>query len=193
MSRERRFVPPELRPAWEIIEKEELAEQIGDEMARQLKSILFPALTSQPTTPITVATTPVTPLLQSQFPSTALRFLNPHQYLIVPANSQKRVYYYKLPPDHMGVIQRIGNTYYPDTKARWLVDGNEVYGKPIEREIASINSLLELRPPIPVMQRVEWYITNSSGEYDRECHVVIEGISCHRSEFALLLSWLKVQ
>lgn len=173
----RGFAPPEFDFAFEIIERELLAEQIGEEIARAIRA------------PITIP--PVIPKIE--FPSTALRFLKPHQHLTVPAGETKRVYYYKLPGDHMGVIQRVGNTYFAETKARWLVDGKEVYGVPIEREIANINNPLELRPPIMVTQRIEWTVKNESGEFDRDYHVVIDGISCHKSEFNLLLSWLKTQ
>jgi len=171
------FIPPEFKLAEEIIERESLAEEIGEEIVRAIRA------------PVVMPPTVVVP--EMEFPSTALRFLKPHQYLTVPTNSTKRVYFYKLPGDHRGVIQRVGNTFYSETKATWRVDGKEVYGQPIEREIANINSPLELRPPIPVTDRIEWIVKNESGEFDREYHVLMDGISCHKSEYDLLLSWLK--
>jgi len=172
------FIPKELQWAWETIEGENLAEEIGLEVARAIRA------------PVVMPPTVV--VSKMEFPSTALRFLKPHQYLTVPTNSTKRVYFYKLPGDHKGVIQRIGNSYYSETKATWRVDGKEVYGQPIEREIANINNPLELKPPIPVTDRIEWTVKNESGEFDREYHTIIDGISCHKSEYDLLLSWLKV-
>lgn len=121
------FIPPEFEPAWEIIQREQLAEAIGEELARVIRA------------PV-VAPPVVVPKIR--FPATALRFLKPHQYLTVPAGSTKRVYFYRLPGDHLGVIQRVGNTHYSETKATWRVDGKDVYGQPIEREIANINCVM---------------------------------------------------
>jgi hypothetical protein len=166
--------------AWKIINREQLAEEIGEEMARVLYQ--FPALRPAAPAPAVIP--------KVAFPETALRFLKPHQYLTVPAGETKRVYFYKLPGNHKGVIQRVGNTFYKDTKARWLVDGKEVYGQSIEREIANINNPLELRPPIPVTDRIEWTVKNESGEYDREYHVLLDGISCHKNEYDALMSWV---
>lgn len=161
--------------AWEIIDREELAEELSE--LRQVPTFQIP--------PLVPAPTPLT------FPETALRFLNPHQYVTVPAGGTKTVYSYRLPGNHLGVLQRVANSYYVDTEATWLVDGKSVYNQPIDREIAGINSPLELRPPIPVANRIEWKVINKSGEFDRDYHVLIDGISCHKSEYDLLLSWLK--
>lgn len=169
----RELIPSDLEWAWRITENERLAEEIGEEIAQRIKA------------PI------IMPRPKIEFPDTALRFLKPHQHLTVQAGETKRVYYYSLPGDHKGVIQRIGNTYFTDTKAVWRVDGKEVYGKPIEREIASVNNPLELRPPILVTQRIEWIVKNESGEYDYDYHVICDGISVHKKEFNLLLQWLQ--
>jgi hypothetical protein len=180
--RQREEKPEDWDWAWKIINREELAEEIGEEMARVLYR--FPQIRPPLVAPPKI-------VLPITFPETALRFLKPHQYLTVPTNSTKKVYFYKLPGDHRGVIQRVGNTFYAETKATWRVDGKEVYGQSIEREIANINNPLELRPPIPVTDRIEWIVKNESGEFDREYHVICDGISCHKSEYDLLLSWLK--
>jgi hypothetical protein len=165
--------------AWQTIRDERLAEEIGQEIARNISRVGVPAITPAITGPG-----------GRTLPGTSLRFLKAHQFLTVPANSTKTVYYYRLPGNHMGAIQRVGNTHYADTKSRWLVDGKEVYESPIERELADINSPVEIRPPITVSERIEWIVKNESGENDYVYHVVIDGISCHKDEFTLLLSWL---
>jgi hypothetical protein len=163
--------------AWAMINRENMAEEIAQEIARNISTVVPKA--------------PQAALPTLSFPSTALRFLRAHQYLTVKSNTTATVYYYELPGNHVGVIQRVGNTFYEDTKSRWLVDGNEVYESPIERELSDINSPMELRPPIPVTERIEWIVQNNSGENDYTYHVVIDGISCRKDEYQLLLSWLK--
>lgn len=116
----------------------------------------------------------------------AVGFPRPYQTLTVPAETTKKVYYFKIPKGYVGFIQRIANNYYPDTYLYWYIDGRLVITPYIEYQIAFVNNPLQLQPWRRVHGDVRWDVENR-GVVDRDFEVLCDGIYCPEEEVALLL------
>jgi hypothetical protein len=100
------------------------------------------------------------------------RVINPHQHKLVKSKSSDVVFEFKIPKGHVGFINKVANSWYPNTYLEFIVDWEVVK---VEREIAPINKPEEFDPPILVRNFVRWVAYNNDTS-DHYFEVFCDGV-----------------
>jgi len=96
-----------------------------------------------------------------------------HQYAEVNAGEKKTIFRFKIPSGYVGFVYKVANSWYPDTKVLFLVDGELVEVILSERPITNP---LKLEPPIVVKHEVEAIAVNS-GKQKHYFEFWIDGVA----------------
>lgn len=107
-----------------------------------------------------------------------VKFFQPYQYAQINAGQTGRIYYFEIPHGCVGFIQQVANLWFPNTYYKWIIDGEEVEPKLIQRQIAPVNNPKDYEPPIRVKNYIEWIATNNS-TVDHEFEVLNDGYFIH--------------
>jgi hypothetical protein len=164
-------IPEEFEWAWDIIERERLAEEIGQEIVRGIK----PAF---PPVPL--------PLRMPKVNAFGKGTANPHQVVTVPAGETKRVFYLKIPEKAVGFLKYVGNTYFLNDYLYWYVDYEPVIDPYIERVLGTINSPLPIVPWRQVDSVIEWKAENND-TVEHTYEILCDGVWVPEEDVDILL------
>ncbi|MEM1558264.1 MAG: hypothetical protein QXG12_06700 [Thermoproteota archaeon] len=96
-----------------------------------------------------------------------------YQYKLVKAGESDIVFKLDIPPDKVGVITEVANSWYPNTYYMWSVDGAG-RAERVERQIAPIESPKQYDKGIVAFVGIEWEAYNNDTR-DHVFEVLVDG------------------
>jgi len=96
-----------------------------------------------------------------------------YQYKTVKAGEADTVYRLRIPPDKVGIITEVANSWFANTYYMWMIDGHGRVEK-VERQIAALNNPKEYTKGIVSFVGIEWEAYNNDTS-DHVFEVVCDG------------------
>jgi hypothetical protein len=96
-----------------------------------------------------------------------------YQYKTIKAGKSDLVYKLEIPPDKVGVVTEVANTWFPNTYYMWSVDGAGKAEK-VERQIATLNNPKQYDKGIVSFVGIEWEAYNNDTS-DHVFEIVCDG------------------
>jgi hypothetical protein len=96
-----------------------------------------------------------------------------YQYKVVKAGQSDIVFKLDIPPDKVGIITEVANSWYPNTYLLWSIDGAGKTEK-VERVIASIDNPKTYEKGIVAFVKIEWEAYNNDTT-DHVFEVLLDG------------------